>query len=134
MTSLKDNNYKAQKKYTWKKWGIIIPDFETLWEEYLNTTNCKDCDVYLEGLGINCKCLDHDHKTGLVRDIVCRNCNNKRSIVDNKEKVEKNQLVIKEREKERNRLYRLEHKEHIKQIDREYYIANSTKIKERTKK
>jgi hypothetical protein len=39
-------------------------------------TNCKICDVTLtESQGATGRCVDHDHKTGRVRGVLCNNCN-----------------------------------------------------------
>ncbi len=88
--------YEKRKKYgktetgkksthisLWKRRNVKLRDNETyddLYNIYLNTTNCKDCNVLLV-VGKRCKeskCLDHDHNTGYFRDIVCHSCNCKR--------------------------------------------------------
>lgn len=88
--------YEKRKKYgetetgkklihisLWKRRNVKLRENETyddLYNIYLNTTNCKDCNVLLV-VGKRCKetkCLDHDHNTGYFRDIVCHSCNCKR--------------------------------------------------------
>ena len=77
---------KGKKKFKikdWKRRNVKLRDNETyddLYNIYLNTTNCKQCNVLLV-VGKRCKetkCLDHDHNTGYFRDIVCHSCNIKR--------------------------------------------------------
>ena len=68
------------KKYkrirTWKNSGIIHDDFDTVYDIYINTNVCDFCKVELtEGRGMNCRCLDHNHETGEIRGILCKNCN-----------------------------------------------------------
>ncbi len=76
--------YRATEKGTkkhrisaWKGRGVICEDWDLLYEKYINTTNCENCDVVLvEGrVGNNAKHLDHDHKTNLFRAILCSTCN-----------------------------------------------------------
>ena len=62
----------------WKYRGVICNDFDELYEKYINTKNCERCEVELtetEKPTKTTRCLDHDHETGLFRNIVCWNCN-----------------------------------------------------------
>jgi hypothetical protein len=62
----------------WKKYGLI-GDYETIYDRYINTNNCDLCNVFLEGIGRNRKCMDHDHENGEFRNIVCHACNLKKT-------------------------------------------------------
>ena len=65
----------------WKGRGLV-GDYNSIFERYKNTSNCDLCNVLLEGIGSNRKCMDHCHKTGNFRNIVCHRCNCKKR--DNK--------------------------------------------------
>jgi len=69
-----------------KQLGIISDNYEALYEKWKNTTHCEDCNIELVGgnNGTNRKCIDHDHKTGAFRNIVCHKCNARRGREDNK--------------------------------------------------
>ena len=71
---------RANKKKRWRAMGITDPNLDEWYDKWNNATNCADCDCVLGRgqYGANRRCLDHDHKTGLVRDVVCSACNNKR--------------------------------------------------------
>ena len=72
---------KLMRIQHWRTWGVIHPDFDELYEIYLNTKNCELCNVELTEDKQNTKttrCLDHDHETGLFRNILCNSCNIKR--------------------------------------------------------
>jgi hypothetical protein len=56
----------------WKR-SDVKGDLEALYDRWLNETNCEVCGVSFEGIK---KCLDHDHKTGEFRFILCVSCNN----------------------------------------------------------
>lgn len=71
---------KGKKSYRitdWKRRGVIAEDYNALHEEWLKQTNCELCNVELT-TGKSCatrKCLDHNHKTGKFRNILCNYCN-----------------------------------------------------------
>ena len=75
------NGKKSYKISTWKQQGIICDDFNVIYDKYMNTTNCDNCNCILTTDRYNTyttKCMDHDHKTGLFRNILCFVCNVKR--------------------------------------------------------
>jgi len=76
----KTPSYKKSYCITnWRKNGVICDnnDFSSLYDKYLNCKNCEECGVELQtGNAVkNKRCLDHDHKTGLFRNIICNSCN-----------------------------------------------------------
>ena len=102
----KDKTLARQKKYReenpeewhrshrigqWKYNGVIHDDYDALYDQYMATTNCADCDVVLGKIGDGTgtfKCLDHCHDTGAFRAVVCNTCNLQRGRVDRKLKLE----------------------------------------------
>jgi len=75
---------KNRRITNWKRRNIICDDFNALYEYYINCKNCEECDVKLiEGnYGNNRKCLDHDHKSGRFRNVICHTCNMRRGLTD----------------------------------------------------
>ena len=76
-------NHKAKKKNKWitqYEMKIDEDDFDYVYNEYIHTTNCDLCKKLFTKS--NDRHLDHNHKTGEVRNIVCNRCNNHRQ--DNK--------------------------------------------------
>ena len=71
---------KSNRISKWKQRGVINDDFIALYNYYLNCKNCEGCNIELqEGyFGNNKRCLDHDHQTGLFRNVLCHSCNLKR--------------------------------------------------------
>jgi hypothetical protein len=57
----------------WKFKGLIHDNYSELYDKYLNTTECEVCKYVFDKL--NWRCLDHDHSTGLFRQILCNKCN-----------------------------------------------------------
>ena len=59
---------------SWKRFGLVHEDLDALYETYLQTESCNVCKkVFGDTFE---RCLDHDHTTGLFRQVLCRNCNN----------------------------------------------------------
>ena len=70
------NTPNGRKNYIingWKQIGVINDDFDLLYEKYVNTNNCDVCKN--EFNGTRNRQLDHDHETGLFRQILCQSCN-----------------------------------------------------------
>ena len=72
-----ENGKKCNRIVNWKQRGVICDDWDALYDKYINTANCENCDVELiEGLhGNNRRCLNHCHETGLFRAVLCHKCN-----------------------------------------------------------
>ena len=63
---------KSKTIWTWEKLGLI-GDYESIYQRYINTTHCDKCGVLFDK--INFKCMDHCHKTGKFRNVLCNGCN-----------------------------------------------------------
>ena len=78
-----ENGIKARIVSDWRRRGVIETDqytIDELYEAYLYHPDCEECGVTLT-TGKRCstsKCLDHDHTTGIFRNILCHCCNSKR--------------------------------------------------------
>ena len=75
---------KSRRIASWKYYGVISDDYEALYTKWKETTHCEECNTELVGgsRGKNKKVLDHDHKTGLFRNILCNSCNIKQGFKD----------------------------------------------------
>ena len=74
----KNNKEKiAMKKRQWQisKYGITVEEYEKLFKDQEN--KCKICGIHMNNAKGKGKCLtiDHDHKTGKVRGLLCGKCN-----------------------------------------------------------
>jgi len=68
---------KSARISNWKKMGLKSDDYDMVYDDWKSTTHCEVCGVELiEGnSGKNKKVLDHDHNTGLFRNVICNSCN-----------------------------------------------------------
>jgi len=64
----------CSKHYEMKYQKITIDDHS---EEIINNHNgqCDICQSEIPGYGRRSFCIDHDHKTGIVRGMLCQKCN-----------------------------------------------------------
>ena len=72
---------KRNRIKNWKKYGIIVEDWDGLYYRYLSTAWCDACKVKLTYDRYNTpttKVVDHCHITGEFRNILCHSCNVKR--------------------------------------------------------
>ena len=107
---------KYHKQYTirsWKRFGLIHEDYDSLYEVYVKTMSCQHCNK--EFKSTRHRHLDHDHNTGLFRKIVCASCNNSDRYINYP-----NGFDRKKYEKE----YAETHKEQLAKNSNKYYHRN----------
>jgi hypothetical protein len=64
---------KSHTINNWKLRGLIHDNYSELYEHYINTNECDVCKkVFNDRFD---RCMDHDHVSGLFRQILCNNCN-----------------------------------------------------------
>ena len=131
---------KSHMIYNWKKSGLICDDYNALYETYIETTQCQHCKT--EFTKNNCRCLDHDHETGLFRKIVCNRCNSMDSYIrfpngfteqDRKEYHQEYYQANKEKFTEQNKEYQRANKDTIKEYQQAYRQKNKQKLLEQRK-
>ena len=69
---------KRQTIKRWKGFGVICPDFDSLYCHYLNAEECENCGIEFGefgSLGGTWKTCDHNHETGEFRNFLCHRCN-----------------------------------------------------------
>ncbi len=76
------NNPHKKKIREWKgKLGIKLregEDWESVYLYYITCENCELCNVKLtdeKKITATRRCLDHDHSTGFIRNVLCNGCN-----------------------------------------------------------
>tara|TARA_R110002167_G_scaffold88809_2_gene239451 strand:+ start:4719 stop:5192 length:474 start_codon:yes stop_codon:yes gene_type:complete len=73
---------KMNKKIgNWKSLGLICKDKEEyiiIYKRWLDSKKCEEPKCNKEYTETNWKCMDHNHDTGLFRNIICHSCNCKR--------------------------------------------------------
>lgn len=69
-------------KTNWKKRNVLDTfddNYQTLYIIFKSTKFCDECAIELNtGKNEQIRCLDHCHKSGYFRNILCKSCNTKR--------------------------------------------------------
>ena len=68
--------HKALMKYSWKRNGLIMDNFEEIYNKYIYATHCELCNKQFTKT-ID-RQMEHDHQTGEFRNIVCNKCNTRK--------------------------------------------------------
>ena len=73
------NNFNKSKIDNWRRKGLI-GDFDAIYERWINTSHCDECQIELcsGNYGSNKKTMDHCHVSGEFRNILCHKCNGQR--------------------------------------------------------
>jgi len=69
-----DKGIKSNIINKWKSRGLV-DDYDKVYERYEYTLFCDLCSCDLDQCTKSVKSMDHDHNTGLFRNILCRMCN-----------------------------------------------------------
>ena len=65
--------HKTDTKFNWKKNGLIMDNFEEIYNKYIYATHCQLCNKQFENT--RDRQMEHCHATGHFRNIVCNKCN-----------------------------------------------------------
>ena len=57
------------------KYGLTLEQFHQMIQDQKGLCYICNEELTLNDMGAKCACVDHDHYTGKVRKILCRNCN-----------------------------------------------------------
>lgn len=71
--------HESRTKYSWKRKGLKcdLLELEIIYYRYINAENCELCNK--EFLTTRDRHMEHSHKTGYFRNIVCNRCNHLKS-------------------------------------------------------
>ena len=66
----------------WKGRGLVSDDYDSIYDRYINTHECDCCKKHITH-GLGSRVMDHCHKTGKFRNVLCHDCNILRYHLDN---------------------------------------------------
>ena len=69
----KENLDKTRKYFIKNRYGISVEEYNSMLREQMDA--CSICITVFPGGKRDVFYIDHDHKTGNVRGLLCRNCN-----------------------------------------------------------
>jgi len=106
-------NRKHRAIYNWKKRGLIYDDYDALYEAYIKTSECQHCNKAFKTS--RDRCLDHNHTTGIFRNIVCRGCNTRDSYIKYPQGIDR---------VEWRKEWYIKNKEHVAEYQKKYQEQN----------
>lgn len=68
---------KSRTISSWISQGLFIDNYDEIYERYSMAIFCDICECVLDQDNKSKKCMDHDHDTGIFRNILCKACNTK---------------------------------------------------------
>jgi hypothetical protein len=68
-----NKDHKSKKKHDWKRYGLIMDNFEEIYYKYIYATHCELCNKQFQNT--RDRQMEHNHETGEFRNIVCNRCN-----------------------------------------------------------
>ena len=79
-----ENGKRVYTISNWKKSGLIVEDYNIIYDRWLNSEKCEMClcEYKMTKGGYLNKCLEHSHITGKFRSICCWSCNAKMRYID----------------------------------------------------
>jgi hypothetical protein len=70
---------KGKKRSILSNWRFagLVGDYDLIYDRYIKAKNCEFCGCLMtkEKEGGRQKCMEHNHRTGEFRGIVCQKCN-----------------------------------------------------------
>lgn len=88
----KRNAFKSHLK---RLYGMTIEEYNNLLKLQNNVCAiCKEPETRIRNGNITSLMVDHDHKTGKVRELLCSGCNSSLPIVEDTEKLKKFQIYL----------------------------------------
>ena len=73
-----DTEHQGNAIRNWKRYGLICREGESYQDIYSFVMSIEKCNLckcnFTEK---NRRCMDHDHKTGYFRKVLCKSCNTK---------------------------------------------------------
>ena len=75
-------NHKTITKSNWKRFGLIMNNFNDIYERYIYASKCELCNK--EFKNTKDRQMEHNHETGEFRNIVCTSCNQKKKDIIHK--------------------------------------------------
>jgi hypothetical protein len=79
----KQITYETQRDFALRRgYGITLEDYKRMLVE--QNSCCKMCDKH-SSLFKRCLHVDHCHKTGVIRGLLCTNCNTALGIIESEE-------------------------------------------------
>ena len=88
---------QARKKHLRKKYGITPEQYDVMFKQQNGVCAiCGKPERVRKNTGvINRLSVDHDHKTGKVRGLLCHSCNVRVGVLDNVKFIEKAKIYLK---------------------------------------